>query len=230
MKIQQLHSWDVTLTEAKAIQNELAAKISLHDDVNQLRFVAGTDIGFEDNFGVTRAAVVVLTFPELEIVEYQIAKRPTIMPYIPGYLSFRECPALLDAMEKLQQSPNIILCDGQGIAHPRRLGIASHLGLITGLPTIGVGKSRLIGKHHAVGRSKGDWQPLIDKGQTIGAALCSRDKTLPIYISAGNNICLATAIDVVLACCKQYKLPETTRWADAIASNKKCFRDYLKNN
>ena len=230
MQIKQRHHWNLNTQQAKAIQLELAQQVSQHDEFGEVKLIAGTDVGFEDNFSITRAAIAVLSFPELELIEYQVAKRPTSMPYIPGYLSFRECPALLMAMEKLQHSPDLILCDVQGIAHPRRFGIASHLGVLTNMPTIGVAKSRLIGQHATVGEQKGDWQPLTDNNDTIGAAMCTRDNTLPLYISPGHKVSTATAIDFVLNSCTRYKLPETTRWADAIASNKKLYTNWLKKN
>ncbi|ACB53917.1 endonuclease V [Crocosphaera subtropica ATCC 51142] len=169
---------------------------------------------------MTKAAVAVLKLPSLELVESQTALIPTTFPYIPGFLSFREIPALLKVIEKLTIIPDIILCDGQGIAHPRRLGIASHLGVLLNIPTIGVAKSLLIGKHEEVPLEKGSWKPLIDKKEVIGAVLRSRTNVKPIYVSIGHKISLPTALDYVMACLTKYRLPETTRWADKLASDK----------
>lgn len=177
-------------------------------------------MGFEADGTISHAAVAVLSFPDLQIVETAVARRPTSFPYIPGFLSFREIPAVLDALEKVKILPDIILCDGQGIAHPRRLGIASHLGLLIDMPTIGVAKSLLIGKYDEVPETKGSWQPLIHQGETIGAVLRTRTGVKPLYISSGHRISLPTAIDYVLRCTTKYRLPETTRIADKLASSR----------
>ncbi len=161
-----------------------------------------------------------MSFPELELIETAIASIPTAFPYVPGYLSFREVPAILAAFPQLNLTPELILCDGQGLAHPRRFGLACHLGVLLDLPTIGVAKSLLIGKHETLPTTKGSYQPLIDKGETIGVALRSRDNVKPIYISIGHKISLDTAINYVLKCLTKYRLPETTRWADKLASGK----------
>lgn len=180
--------------------------------------VAGIDVGFEDGGNTTRAAVAVLSFPSLQLIEQTVARRPTSFPYVPGLLSFREVPSVLDALEKLQHTPDLLLCDGQGTAHPRRFGIACHIGLLTNCPSIGVGKSRLVGTHPAVPDEKGAWVPLRHKGETIGAVLRTRVGTKPLYISPGHHVCLETAIDYVLRCTTKYRLPETTRQAHKLAS------------
>ena len=212
------HPWQLTPTEAIALQKKLAAQVITQDQFGPINFVAGVDVGFENENTITRAAVAVLSFPELQLIEHSIARRPTEFPYIPGLLSFREIPAVLDALNQLQQLPDILLCDGQGIAHPRRLGIASHLGIITGLPTIGVGKSRLIGKYKEPPMERGQWTPLEDKGERIGAVLRSRSGIHPLFISSGHKISLESAIDLVMRCTTRYKLPETTRWVHRLAS------------
>ncbi|MBE9201059.1 MULTISPECIES: deoxyribonuclease V [unclassified Nodularia (in: cyanobacteria)] len=219
MKIYQHHPWPVTVEEAIAIQERLRYQVISSDQLKQpVQYVAGVDMGFESNGTISRAAVAVLSFPDLQVVETSLAYRPTSFPYIPGFLSFREIPAVLDALEKIQITPDIILCDGQGIAHPRRLGIASHLGVILDMPTIGVAKSLLIGKHEQLPDTKGRWQPLIHKGETIGAVLRTRQGVKPVYVSIGHQISLTTAIDYVLSCTPKYRLPETTRIADKLAS------------
>ncbi|HIK07183.1 MAG TPA: deoxyribonuclease V [Trichormus sp. M33_DOE_039] len=221
MKIYQPHTWPQTLEAATAIQEELRNQVITQDQLQEpVKYVAGVDMGFEADGTISRAAVAVLSFPDLQIVETQLAYRPTSFPYIPGFLSFREIPAILDALEKIQTTPDIILCDGQGIAHPRRLGIASHLGVIINMPTIGVAKSLLIGKHEKLPDTKGSWQPLIHKSETIGAVLRTRAGVKPVYVSSGHKISLPTAIDYVLRCTPKYRLPETTRAADKLASDR----------
>ena len=215
-----VHAWDVTPKEAVAIQNELRRHVIRRDDFDPaaLRTVAGVDAGFEEEGRVTRAAIAVLDYRSLACVDQAVARLPTRFPYIPGLLSFRELPAVLEALGGLTQPPDIFLCDGQGIAHPRRLGIASHLGLLTGLPSIGVGKSRLIGSHGKVPTKRGAWTPLLDEGEVIGAVLRTRAGVKPVFISIGDRISLETAVQVVMACTRKYKLPETTRAAHRLAS------------
>ncbi|MBD2625611.1 deoxyribonuclease V [Trichormus variabilis] len=221
MKIQQIHSWPTTVEEAITIQETLQNQVITKDLLQEpIKYVAGADLGFLEDGTISRAAVAVLSFPDLQVVETSLAYRPTSFPYIPGFLSFREIPALLDALEKIQTIPDIILCDGQGIAHPRRLGIACHLGVIVDIPTIGVAKSLLIGKHEELPETKGSWQPLIHKKETIGAVLRTRTGVKPLYISSGHRISLSTAIDYVLRCTPKYRLPETTRIADKLASDR----------
>lgn len=212
------HDWDLTPEQAIALQQNLRQDILTTDDLGSVSTVAGIDVGFEESGNITRAAVAVLSFPELRLVEQAIARRPTCFPYVPGLLSFREVPAVLDALQNLSTTPDLLLCDGQGTAHPRRFGIACHIGLLTGLPAIGVGKSLLVGKHTEVPDQKGAWVPLQHKGDTIGAVLRTRVGTKPLYISPGHRISLPTAIDYVLRCTTKYRLPETTRYAHKLAS------------
>ena len=214
MEIKYNEPWPTKIEEAKQIQNQLQSQVIKEDRLEKIQYVAGVDVGFQENNTISQAAVAVLTFPDLKLVEKQIATCPTVFPYIPGYLSFREIPVLLLALEKLKITPDLILCDGQGLAHPRRFGLACHLGVILDIPTIGVAKTLFVGKHEELPEKKGSWQPLIDKGETIGAVLRSRYNVKPIYVSIGHRICLATAIDYVLKCTSKYRLPETTRYAD----------------
>jgi deoxyribonuclease V len=221
MKTYQPHPWPATPQEAVTIQEQLKTQVITTDQFNEpVRYVAGVDMGFLADGTISRAAVAVLSFPDLQVVETSLAHRPTTFPYIPGFLSFREIPAVLDALEKIQVTPDIILCDGQGIAHPRRLGIACHLGLLIDLPTIGVAKSLLVGKHEIVPDPKGSWQPLIHQQETVGAVLRTRPGVKPVYVSSGHRISLCTAIDYVLRCTPKYRLPETTRIADKLASSR----------
>ena len=219
VKLAHAHDWDVSPREAINIQKQLCRYVIQTDKFGEINTVAGVDVGFEDSGRITRAAIVVLAFPSLELIQTAVARQPTAFPYVPGLLSFRELPAVLAAMRELQRPPDIFLCDGQGYAHPRRLGIASHLGVLTGMPTIGVGKSRLLGSHAAVTDQRGAWTPLMDKDEIIGAVLRSRQGVKPIYISIGHRISLASAIRLVMACTTRYKLPETTRLAHRYASN-----------
>ncbi|WP_448563480.1 deoxyribonuclease V [Trichothermofontia sp.] len=217
--ISATHPWAKTLAEARAIQAELCQRVLRQDQLKPVQYVAGTDVGFEDDYKITKAAVVVLQFPSLELVESQVIHSPTVFPYIPGFLSFREVPALLQAFARLTTLPDLILCDGQGIAHPRRFGLACHLGVLLDCPTIGVAKSRLMGTHADVGPTKGNYEWLYDGQEIIGAVLRSRDHVKPIYVSIGHKICLETAISFVWQCLTKYRLPETTRWADRLASH-----------
>ena len=220
MKIAVTHPWVKTVAEAKILQEELKNQVITQDCLGTINYVAGVDVGFKNNFKITQAAVAVLSFPQLELVEHAIAQIPTTFPYVPGYLSFREVPAIIPALEKLQITPDLILCDGQGLAHPRRFGLACHLGILLDLPTIGVAKSLLVGKHESVPIEKGSWTKLIDREETIGIVLRSRTNVKPIYISPGHKISLETAVDYVMKCLTKYRLPETTRWADKLASDK----------
>ena len=218
MAINFSHPWVKTVGEAKLIQAQLRDQVIDADELGEVRYVAGVDIGFKNNYTISQAAIAILTYPELELVEQAIARIPTTFPYVPGYLSFREIPAILAALPQIKTTPNLILCDGQGYAHPRRLGLACHLGVLLDIPTIGVAKSWLIGTHEAVPLEKGSWQPLLDKEETIGVVLRSRTKVKPIYVSIGHKISLPTAINYVMGCLTKYRLPETTRWADKLAS------------
>ncbi|MBD2683180.1 MULTISPECIES: deoxyribonuclease V [Nostoc] len=219
MKIYQHHAWPSTVEEAIVIQEQLRNQVITSDKLQEpVQYVAGVDMGFEADGTISRAAVAVLSFPDLQVIETSLAHRPTSFPYIPGFLSFREIPAVLDALEKIKTTPDLILCDGQGIAHPRRFGIASHLGVLLDMPTIGVAKSLLIGKYEELPETRGNWRSLIHKGEIIGAVLRSRTGVKPLYVSSGHRISLATAIDYVLRCTPKYRLPETTRIADKLAS------------
>jgi deoxyribonuclease V len=213
-----LHDWNLTPQQARELQQQLSLKVIREDRFTTPHFVAGVDVGFEDGGATTRAAVALLRFPSLELLEHSIARLPTRFPYLPGLLSFREIPAILEALKGLETAPDILLCDGQGLAHPRRFGLACHLGLITDTPSIGVAKSRLIGTHTELPAEKGAWVTLEDKGKIIGAVLRSRSNVNPLYISIGQRISLASAIHYTLACTTRYKLPETTRWAHRFAS------------
>ena len=214
------HPWDLSPAQARATQQRLSRLVETTDRLGDIATVAGVDVGFDNNNALTRAAVVVLSFPGLELREQALISEPTRFPYVPGLLSFREAPAILAALAKLEHLPDVLLCDGQGLAHPRRFGIACHLGVLTDLPSIGVAKKRLIGTHEDPGQSRGDWTPLVHKEETVGAVLRSRPGVKPIYVSPGHRISLARAVDVVMRCTRRYRLPETTRRADGLASGR----------
>ena len=200
------------------MQEKLCHQVITEDLFGDIKYVAGVDVGYSNDDRITQGAIAVLSFPELELKEQAIAKRPTSFPYIPGLLSFREIPAILDAFKKLNIIPDVLLCDGQGLIHPRRFGLACHLGVLVNIPSIGVAKSHYIGKYDAVGLEKGNWQPLIYQEKVIGAVVRSRTGVKPIYVSTGHKISLKTAINYVLKCTSKYPLPETTHRADKLAS------------
>ncbi|MBP0031063.1 deoxyribonuclease V [Roseofilum sp. Guam] len=220
MKIPEILGWPTSVEEAKLIQEEWRDRTVTSDELPEVHWVAGVDLGFEDDGKTTRAAVAVLSFPDLKLIETVIALCPTIFPYVPGFLSFREVPPILKALRQLTTTPDLILCDGQGLAHPRRFGLACHLGTLLDCPTIGVAKSRFIGTHEEPAPKRGSWTPLKDGEETIGAVLRTRTKVKPLYVSIGHKISLETAIAYVLDCSPHYRLPETTRIADRLASNR----------
>jgi deoxyribonuclease V len=219
MHVPSLNGWPSNVTAARAVQERLRERVVTEDRLGRVRTVAGIDVGFERHGRTARAAAVVLDFPALTLREQVVARTATRFPYVPGFLSFREIPALLAALKKLHTTPDLVLCDGQGYAHPRRFGLACHLGVLLDIPTIGVAKSRLIGEPRGkLAEAKGSHVPLVDSGEVIGAVLRTRTGVRPLYISIGHRISLATAVDYVLACCPRYRLPETTRLADQLAS------------
>lgn len=212
------HNWNVSIADAKIIQQKLARQIVTKDQFEIPGHVAGVDVGFLKQGAITRAAIAVLSYPELKLVDRAISKVKTTFPYVPGYLSFRELPAVMAAIDKLHIIPDMYLCDGQGIAHPRRFGIACHLGLLTDTPAIGVAKSRLIGTYNEPGLDKGDYSNLYDHDEIVGVVLRTRTSVKPLFISPGHKVSLYSAIQYVLGCTTKYRLPETTRWAHKLAS------------
>jgi deoxyribonuclease V len=218
VKARRLHRWDLTPRQAIALQARFRERVVRTARIGEVRHVAGVDVGFERDGTVTRAAVAVLSFPALTLVDKVVVRRPTRFPYVPGLLSFREAPAVLAAFARLRVAPDLILYDGQGIAHPRRFGIASHLGLLLDVPSIGVAKTRLLGAHRAPADRHGAWAPLVDAGETIGAVLRTRAGVKPLYVSIGHRVSLPAAVRWTMACVTRYRLPETTRWAHRLAS------------
>jgi deoxyribonuclease V len=214
VKARELHRWDVTPAEARQIQVELRGRVERRNRLPQLRRIAGADVAINARRGGAIAGVVVLSFPELEEIESVSAERPLEFPYIPGLLSFREAPALLEAFARLRTQPDLVFYDGHGYAHPRRFGIACHLGLLLDRPTVGCAKSLLVGSHAEPGWRAGSWAPLEDAGETIGAVLRTRDRTRPVYVSIGHRVALERAVELVRAVCDGYRLPRPTRLAD----------------
>lgn len=211
------HPWNLTPAEAIALQSELRAQLVLRAPRRRPRYVAGTDVAFPDGGRTTRGAIVVLSLPELARVDEAVVEMPTRFPYVPGLLSFRETPVLLEALAGLTVRPDVLLCDGQGTAHPRGFGLACHLGLLAGLPSIGVAKSRLVGEHDVPGPHRGDTAALRHRGRRIGTVVRTRDGIAPLYVSPGHLMGHRRAVTLVLACCTRYRLPETTRAADRLA-------------
>lgn len=206
--------WDVTPAEARGIQLALRDRVELRDRLGKVGRVAGADVALDLGKGQAVAGVVVYSFPTLEELERVSARRPLTFPYIPGLLSFREMPAILAAFEKVRNDPDLIFYDGHGYAHPRRFGIACHLGVVLDRPTIGCAKSRLVGKHGEPPAERGGWAPLEDKGERIGAVLRTRAHVKPVYVSQGHRVSLERAIEMVLAVSDGYRIPRPTRDAD----------------
>jgi deoxyribonuclease V len=217
MHIRHRHDWNISPSEAVALQRELRREIVADRpiDLAGLRLVAGVDVSVKENR--SQAAVVVLSFPDLRPLETVRSERPTPFPYIPGLLSFREGPVLEEAFAKLRLEPDVFVFDGMGIAHPRRIGIASHMGLWLERPSIGCGKTLLTGRYRDLGAEKGAWAPLIDRGDVIGAAVRTRAGTNPVFISPGHLADLPTSIELVLRCSPRFRLPEPIRFAHKAA-------------
>jgi deoxyribonuclease V len=208
-------AWDLSPQQAFELQSDLAAKVECQPRLGVVRHVAGIDVSVRDD--VARAAIVVLDFEKLTPVDHATATRPATFPYIPGLLAFREGPVLLDVLERVRTMPDLLVFDGQGLAHPRRLGIASHIGVLVDMPSIGCAKSRLCGRHEEPGQEPGCYAPLLDRGEVIGAVLRTRQRVKPVFVSIGHRVDLGMSIQYVLACCRGYRLPETTRWAHRVA-------------
>ena len=211
------HRWDLPLQEAKVLQAELAERVVTDTtfEPSTVETVAGVDVGFRG--GMARAAVVVLSLPDLSPVDCAVSEAAITFPYVPGLLAFREGPCVLAALEKATVWPDLCIFDAHGLAHPRRLGLASHMGVFLDQPSIGCAKSRLTGAHDEPGNAVGEWVPLRNAGQTIGAVLRSRAGVKPLYVSIGHRVDLPTSLDFVLRCTSGYRLPETTRYAHRVA-------------
>jgi deoxyribonuclease V len=212
-------NWDLSPAEARALQARLSGQAEIRDRLDAPALVAGIDVGFEDFGRTTRAAVAVLRCDDLQLVESALARRPTRFPYVPGLLSFREIPAALGALAALACTPDLLLCDGQGFAHPRRFGLACHLGWLVDMPTIGVAKSRLLGDYAPPPAERGAWSPLWDHGEIVGAAVRTRRGVKPLFVSPGHRVDVASAVRLTLACTDRYRLPEPSRTAHRLASD-----------
>jgi deoxyribonuclease V len=217
LKYRKLHAWNVTTGEAKEIQYRLGEMIDRTWEGRPVRVLAGADVGFPDRSTVL-AAVVVLTYPELRVIETRISKSRCTFPYIPGYLAFREVPGVLAALEGIKTEPDMLMCDAQGVAHPRRMGLATHVGVLVDCPVIGCAKSVLCGKFEEPAQEKGSYSYMYDDaGEVIGAAVRTRRSVQPVYVSIGNRIDLETAIDLVLNCSFKYRIPEPLRLAHKLS-------------
>ena len=222
MKISSFHSWDVSPKEAVQIQKQIREKIITYGKTKSVRLVAGADVAYDKKSNTTYAGVVVLRLKDLTIVETCIASCPISFPYIPGLLSFREVPALVQALEKVQKAPDVLFIDGHGISHPRSVGIASHIGLLIDRPVIGCAKSLLIGDYQEPDLPRGSQSHLFNKNSDIiGAVVRTRDKVRPVFISIGHRIDLEEAINLTLRCGKGYRIPEPTRQADLLVEKAK---------
>jgi deoxyribonuclease V len=213
MTSNQLHSWNLTPTAAVALQKQLRAQVVLQPLPDDIELVAGADISYNKFSDVIYAGIVVLRLPALEVVTTSGVITTTKFPYVSGLLSFRETPPLLEAWEKLTVRPDVLMLDGQGIAHPRRFGIGSHVGLLLNLPTIGCAKTLLVGKYEEPLEQAGNWSPLVHKDEVIGAALRTKNRVNPVYISPGHLADLPTSIALALRCANGYRIPEPTRLA-----------------
>jgi deoxyribonuclease V len=209
--------WPATIEDARAMQQQLRGQVVTEGRLDRPKRIAGIDIHMALDAGLTWAAVALLDGASLELEQSAMAACPTSFPYVPGYLSFREIPAALRALSLVQPPPDLLMVDGHGIAHPRRLGIAAHLGVLTGLPTIGVAKSRLFGRHDDPGITRGSQAPLSSGGEILGTVLRSRAGVAPLYVSVGHRISLERAVELVMATLGQYRLPEPTRLADKLS-------------
>jgi deoxyribonuclease V len=211
--IKELHPWNVTPKEAVEIQRRLQPQVTIRNRLKRVRYVAGADVSSSVTDDTVWAGIVVVEFPGLEPVETRWARGKAFFPYIPGLLSFREIPILISALTKLKTMPDLILCDGQGIAHPRGMGLATHLGLLANCPTIGCAKSRLVGTYSGLAQEKGATAELVHSGKVVGLAARTRERVKPIYISVGNHITLKQSVNIVLRCCPRYRVPEPIRMA-----------------
>jgi deoxyribonuclease V len=214
MELRLATRWNLTPREAIRLQQSLRERVELQDRFGDIRFVAGADMAFDPETEVAFAGVVVYRFPGLEEVERRMARRKLRFPYVPGLLSFRECPVLLAAFARLQTEPDLILIDGHGLAHPRRFGIACHIGILFDKPTIGCAKSRLVGEHQEPGKKAGSTTPLMLEGERIGVVLRTRDNVRPIYVTTGHRVSLDSAVGLVKQCVDGFRIPKPTREAD----------------
>ena len=212
------HSWNVSPQEAARIQQELRPLVRMEDDFGGIRLVAGADLSFHREERMCRAAMVVVRFPDLDIVEEAAVEEEVRFPYVPGLLAFREAPAIISVYHKLRSKPDLLVLDGHGYAHPRRFGVTCHVGLALDVPAIGCAKSRLVGAYDEPNDEAGAFSSLIDEGEIIGAALRTRAGAKPVFVSIGHRVCLESAMMLTMQCVRGYRLPEPTRLAHRLAS------------
>lgn len=217
----KLHTWSLSPREAVELQRELAPQVIRTGSLGKSRLLAGADLAFTADGSHSVAGVVIWDSHLDEIVEQVVVKKRVTFPYVPGLLSFREAPALLAAFERIKSNPGVVFFDGHGLAHPRRFGLACHMGLWLDRPSLGCGKSLLVGEHDEPGVERGSMSPLVHKGETIGMAVRTRDRVKPIYVSVGHKVSLGAAVDAVLRACTRYRLPEPTRLADKLVARAK---------
>lgn len=218
MKYKKLHPWDVTAKEAIQIQTHLRKRIVRRNSLGAIRVIAGADVSFDKGKQEAYGGVICYGFPDLEEIERTSARAPITFPYVPGLLTFREAPVLLKAFARLKIEPDLIIFDGQGLAHFRRMGLATHMGILLDKPTVGCAKSRLIGTFENPGDDAGSYSPLRDGGETIGAVLRTRTSVNPVFVSQGHRVSYKTCVDIVLACVDGYRIPKPTREADHYVS------------
>lgn len=219
MRLHHEHPWDVSPTEAVALQRDLAEHVRFEALPVEVETVCGVDVSVRDDR--VRTALVVMSLPGLEIVEHATWEGPVAFPYVPGLLSFREMPAILPALERLTVEPGVFMLDAQGLAHPRRFGLACHLGVLLDKPAIGVAKTILVGKHGPLGEEKGCTADLVHKGSVVGRALRTRERVKPVYVSVGHRATLDDATALALACATRFKLPMPTHYAHRLSKHGK---------
>ncbi len=208
-----------SVSEAREIQGRLRSRVVLEDMFETLELIAGMDVAYPKKRKLGQAGGVILSLDSLQIREQTLTEGSVTFPYVPGYLSFREVPLLIDLYKKLRLKPQLIFCDGQGIAHPRKFGLACHLGVVCNIPTIGVAKSKLIGEHQTLPDERGSWVYLRHQGEVIGAVVRTRSDVKPVFVSPGHKVSLETAINLTLQTCTGYRIPEPTRQADHLCSS-----------
>ena len=218
MQVKRLHSWKVTYSQAIAIQSRLSSRLSFRALPKTPKLVAGVDVSCNRHSDIIYAGIVVLSLPDLAVVEKITVEGRAVFPYIPGLLSFRELPVVLQAFRKLKSYPDAVICDGQGIAHPRGFGLAAHCGLLLDLPTVGCAKSRLIGKHGSVSSKRWSTKPLLIDGKIVGQVVRSKAGVKPLYVSPGNNIDIPSSLQLIRHCTCRYRLPEPTRQAHLLVN------------
>jgi deoxyribonuclease V len=208
------HPWSLSESEALDLQRQMATRVERNDRLSDVHTIAGVDVAYDKHSDRLIAAAVVLDAESLTVIEQATAEDVAQFPYIPGLFSFRELPPIAKALRKLQLTPDLIVCDGQGIAHPRRFGLACHLGVLFDVPTIGCSKTRLIGEAEPPEKQRGAIAPLVDQGEIVGSVLRTQNGINPVFVSIGHRVSLSLACEWILRLSPKHRLPETTRQAD----------------